>query len=168
MCLFCDVTLLARAAKLWEKQLLPSLPFPFFFFFFLHLPPWVSGSSLQPHNRQLCSLYLCVCVWLFPPRRFVCKISTSLRKSCVTDLRAAFRSGDPSDILSFWKSCWQTHPCVLHPLKIWSKGLGALHRLHKHWRLRHCSVVLLWHGGGECGVWVLARESWIEVLRDVP
>lgn len=81
VCLFCDVTLLARAAKLWEKQLLPSPPFPFsFLVFYFHLPPWVSGSSLQPRNRQLCSLYLCVCL-TFLPRRFVYQISTSLRKS---------------------------------------------------------------------------------------
>lgn len=47
-------------------------PFHFWFglglLFFLHLPPWVSGSSLQAHNTQLCSPYLCVCFWLFTPQ----------------------------------------------------------------------------------------------------
>lgn len=48
------------------RQTASSLPpFPLFTFS-LHLPLWVSGGSSQPHNRQLCSLYLCVRL-TFPP-----------------------------------------------------------------------------------------------------
>lgn len=148
---------------------LPPFPFTFlgFFCIFLHGFPAVLYSP----TTDSCAHSTCVCVSDFsPPRRSVYKIRTSLRKLCVTNLTTAFRSGDPCDILSFWKSCWQAHPCILHPLKIWSKVLCALFHLHQHLRLHHCSVVLLWpslHSFSH-GVSVLARESWTEVLHDVP